>query len=105
MSKTKTIEFGTVRKGKNGPYFTFDNSIKSIKITREFNSNGDTVTQVLEVPVNDKGYLESAFINKTEDYFENKVSRGWMNPDKAENAKNALLEKGVSSIFQVKVKS
>ena len=70
---------------------------------REYESKGETVTQVLEVPVNDKGYLEAAFIDKTEDYFNNKVNRGWMEADKAEKAKNSLLEKGVSSIFQVKV--
>ena len=56
-------------------------------------------------PSHNHNLLIVPYINKTEDYFENKVSRGWMNPDKAENAKNALLEKGVSSIFQVKVKS
>ena len=103
MSKPKSIDFGTVRKGSKGPFFTFDPSIKSIKITREYVSKGETVTQVLEVPINDKGYLEAAFIDKTEDYFNNKVNRGWMDADKAEKAKNALLEKGVSSIFQVKV--
>lgn len=104
MSKPKSIDFGTVRKGKKGPFFTFDPSIKSVKITREYQSKGETITQVLEIPLNEKGYLESAFINKTEDYFENKVNKGWMDADKAEQAKHKMLEGGVSSIFQVKVK-
>jgi hypothetical protein len=104
MSKAKSVDLGTVRKGKNGPYFTFDTSIKKVQITREFQGKDGTVTQVLEVPLNEKGYLESAFISKIDDYFSNKVDRNFMTAEKAESAKKKLAEKGVSSIFQVKVK-
>ena len=101
---SKSIDLGKVLKGKKGPYFSFDPSIKSIKIIREFTQNGQTIKQDVEIPLNDKGYLESAFINKTEEYFKNKVDRGWMKADQADSACKKLLESGVSSIFQVKVK-
>ena len=101
---SKSIDLGKVIKGKKGPYFSFDPSIKSIKITREYTQGGNLVKQEVEVPLNDKGYLESAFISKTEEYFKNKADRGWMKPDQAESSCKKLLEGGVSSIFQVKVK-
>ena len=58
--KQKTVQLGSIRKGQYGPFLSFDSSIKEIQVTREYVSNGDTVTEVLKVPVNEKGYLGAA---------------------------------------------
>lgn len=102
MKKPKSIDLGKVYKGKNGPFFSFDPSITKIQVTREYEQNGEKVIQVLDLESNEEGYF-NAFINKTDDYFKNKVNRGWLDADKAEAACTKLKEKGVSSLFQVKI--
>lgn len=104
MSKPKTIDLGTVKKkaGKN-PYFQFDKTIKKIQVTREFEIDGKKIQQVSTLSVNENGYLNNAFINKTEEYFNFKKANNFMKPDQADSACKKLLDAGVSSIFQVKV--
>ena len=105
MSKQKTVDLGKVVKYSKATVFQFDSSIKSVTLERELTIDGEKITEKVKVPVNDKGYLESAFINKTEDYFNFKASQGWMDADKAEGAKNKCLENGISSFFSIKVES
>lgn len=103
--KSKTIDLGTVRKGEYGPYFSFDKQIKSVTFEREYEIDGDKISEKVTVPVNDKGYLSSAYINKTEDLVKFKESKGWIDEAQAEKMLNNAKEWGISSYFSVKVES
>lgn len=103
MSKQKTVDLGKVVKFPKATVFQFDSSIKKVTLEREMTIDGEKITEKVSIPVNEKGYLESAFINKTEDYFNFRAEKGWMEADKAENAKNKCLESGISSFFSIKV--
>lgn len=105
--KQKTVQLGSIKKGKFGPFLSFDDSIKEIQITREYTSNGDTVKEVLKVPFNDKGYLEAGNISKIEDDFAYKVEQGWVKESQAEE-RIAKLKAGsapTSSFVKVKMES
>lgn len=105
--KQKTVQLGSIKKGKFGPFLSFDSSIKEIQVTREYTSNGDTVTEVLKVPVNSGGYLEAGNIQKIEDDFAFKVENGWVTEEKAEET-IAKLKAGnapTSSFIKVKMES
>lgn len=105
--KQKTIQLGSIKKGQYGPFLSFDSSIKEIQVTREYTTNGDTVTEILKVPVNEKGYLGAANIQKIEDDFEFKVSQGWMKEAQAEELISKLQSGSspTSSFVKVKVES
>lgn len=102
--KEKTIDLGRVIKGKYGPYFSFDSKIKNVTFEREIEKDdGEKIIETVSVSVNDSGYLNSAYIQKTEDFFNFKVEKGWMEEEKANKALNTCQEKGISSFFTVKV--
>lgn len=105
--KQKTIQLGSVKKGKYGPFLSFDSSVKEIQITREYQTNGDTVTEILKVPVNEKGYLEAGNITKLEDNLNFKVSKGWITESQAEEQLSRLQSGSspTSSLLTVKVES
>lgn len=103
--KTKTLQLGSIIKGKYGPYLSFDKSITEIKVTREYEVNGDKVTEVLSVPFNNKGYMNSCNIQKIEDDFSFRVNSGWIDESKAEAAMEKLKSIGTSSFVSVKVES
>lgn len=105
--KQKTIQLASIKKGKYGPFVSFDSSIKEIQVTREYQTNGDTVTEILKVPVNDKGYLEAGNIQKVEDDFAFKVSKGWITESAAEEQMSRLQSGSspTSSFIKVKVES
>jgi len=98
---------GSIRKGQYGPFLSFDSSIKEIQVTREYVSNGDTVTEVLKVPVNEKGYLGAANIQKIEDSFAFKIEQGWVTEEKAEETIGKLKAgtTPTSSFVSVKMES
>ncbi len=105
--KQKTVQLGSIKKGKFGPFLSFDSSIKEIQVTREYTSNGDTVKEILKVPVNENGYLEAGNISKIEDDFAFKVEQGWIKEEQAE-ATIAKLKAGnapTSSFLKVKMES
>jgi hypothetical protein len=106
-SKAKTIQLGAIKKGKYGAFLSFDPSIKEITIKREFESKGDTITQVLKVPVNEQGYLAPCNIAKIEDDFNFRVSKGWVKEDDAERAMEKLKSSSTptTSFVSVKVES
>jgi hypothetical protein len=98
---------GSIKKGQYGPFLSFDPSIKEIQVTREYTSNGDTIVEVLKVPVNESGYLESGNIQKIEDDFAFKIDQGWINESKAEET-IAKLKSGkapTSSFVKIKMES
>jgi len=105
MSKnTKSIELGRVMKPNGNAFFSFDSQIKSIQITREVKKDGELVTEVLNVSPNGE-YLSGAFINKFEDNVAFKLDKGWIDEAKAEKDLAYGKDKGVSSIFSIKVES
>lgn len=102
-SKGKTIQLGAIKKGQYGAYLSFDPSIKEITIKREFESKGDTITQVLKVPVNEQGYLGAANIAKVADDVKFKLEKGWITEDAAEKIIENAEKYGTSSFVTVKV--
>lgn len=102
--KQKTVQLGSIKKGKYGPFLSFDSSIKEIQVTREYTSNGDTVTEVLKVPVNESGYLEAGNIQKIEDDFAFRVDQGWINESKAEETISKLKSGNAPTSSFVKIK-
>lgn len=105
--KQKTVTLGTIRKGKYGPFLSFDSSVKKVQITREYSINGDTVTEVLNVPVNDNGYLEAGNIEKIEDNFAFRVKQGWVKESDAEKTIEKLKSGNApaSSFLNIKMES
>ena len=105
--KQKTVQLGSIKKGKYGPFLSFDSSIKEIQVTREYTSNGDTVTEVLKVPVNESGYLSAANIQKIEESFAFKVEKEWISEEQAEETINKLKAGSTptSSFVSVKMES
>ena len=103
--KQKTIDLGIVKKGQYGPYFSFDGKIKSVTFERELDIDGEKITEKVTVPVNEKGYLGSAYINKTEDKINFGLEKGWYDEAEAEKKLNNAKEYGISSYFSVKVES
>ena len=101
--KEKTIELGKVMKPNGTPFFSFDNSIKSIDITREYVKDGETFTEVLTVLPKDEKYLSGAFINKYADNVKFKLDKGWIDEAKATSDLAFGEKQSISSIFQVKV--
>lgn len=104
MSKSKTIDLGKVMKPNGNAFFSFDNQIKDIVITREYEVDGETVTEQLKVSPRD-GYLSGAFINKYEDNINFKLEKGWISEKKAQADLEYGKNKKISSVFQVKVES
>lgn len=105
--KQKTVQLGSIKKGKYGPFLSFDSSIKEIQVTREYETNGDKVVEVLKVPVNEAGYLEAANIQKIEDDFAFKVENKWISESAAEE-RIAKLKSGnapTSSFVKCKMES
>lgn len=106
--KQKTIDLGRVMKPKGNPFFSFDSSIDKIVIHRSYEVEGEKVTEVLEVAtneVNGKTYLGSAFINKFQDNLDFKLSKGWIDEASHQKQSEYAQDKGISSLFQVKVES
>jgi hypothetical protein len=103
--KTKTVDLGVVKKGQYGPFFSFDGRIKSITIEREVKVDGEATTERLTVPVNEKGYLGSAYINKTEDKVKFGLDKGWYDSDEADKQLKEAQERNISSFFSIKVES
>lgn len=104
MSKEKTIELGRVMKPNGKAFFSFNDQIKEIEITREYEVDGETVTEKVKVAPNGT-YLSGGFINKFADQVEFKRNKGWISDKKAE-ADLAYGEKNnISSVFSVKVTS
>ena len=105
--KQKTVTLGSIKKGKYVPFLSFDSSIKEVQVTREYEINGDKVTEVLKVPLNDNGYLNSCNIKKIEDDFEFRVSQGWIKEAQAESAIEKLKAGSTptSSFVSVKMES
>lgn len=104
MSKQKTIELGKVMKPNGNPFFSFDSAIKEIEITREYEKDGETITEKLKVVPNGK-HLSGAFINKFEDNVNFKLDKGWISEKKAQADLEYGKKNNVSSLFQVKVES
>lgn len=104
MSKSKTIELGRVLKPNGKAFFSFDTSIKEIELTREYQIDGETITEKVKVAPNGE-YLSGGFINKFEDNVNFKLGKGWINEKKAEADLEYGKKMGISSIFQVKVES
>jgi hypothetical protein len=105
--KQKTLQLGSIKKGQYGPFLSFDSSIKEIQVTREYEINGDKITEVVKVPFNDNGYLNSCNIKKIEEDFAYRVEQGWMEESKADNAIQKLKAGSTptSSFVTVKVES
>lgn len=103
--KSKTIDFGQVKSGNYGKYISLDGSIKEIQITREYEKNGETVTEVLKVGKNDKGYLNALNIELPEDRAEFRLSKEWITEDQAEKLVTNAEKYGISSYLNVKVES
>ena len=105
--KQKTIDLGQVMKPSGSPFFSFDKTIKKIEITREYEKDGETVTEVLQVAPNpkNKDYLAGAFINKYAENVNFKREQGWINDKQAEQQLAYGEKQKISSVFQVKVES
>lgn len=103
--KAKTIQLGAIKKGKYGAFLSFDPSIKEITIKREFESKGDTITQVLKVPVNEEGYLAAANIAKVADDVAFRQDKGWIDEATAEKILESSEKYGISSFVTVKAES
>lgn len=102
--KQKTIDLLKVMKPNGKAFGSFDSSIKKIIIEREYEVDGETVTEKLQVAPNGE-YLSGAFINKFNDQIDFKLRQGWISDKKAE-ADRAYGEKNnISSTFQIKVES
>ena len=104
MSKTKNIELGKVMKPNGKAFFSFDNNITEIQITRKVKLDGEDVTEVVKVAPNGE-YLSGGFINKFEDNVNFKLDKEWITPEKAESDLAYGKDKGISSIFSIKVES
>ena len=105
MSKSqKSIELGKVMKPNGKAFFSFDQSIKSIQITREIKKDGEMITEIVNVAPNGE-YLSGAFINKFDDNVNFKLEKEWITPEKAEADLAYGKDKGISSIFSIKVES
>jgi hypothetical protein len=104
MSKTKNIEFLKVMKPNGKAFGSFDSSIKKIIIEREYKVDGETVTERVQVAPNDQ-YLSGCFINKFEDSINFKLEKGWIDDKKAEADLAYGKDKGISSVFSIKVES
>jgi hypothetical protein len=102
--KQKTIELGKVMKPTGKAFFSFDNSIKEIELTREYEVDGETITEKVKVAPNGE-YLSGAFISKFEDNVNFKLDKGWISEKKANSDLEYGKQKSISSIFQVKVES
>lgn len=102
--KEKTIELGRVMKPNGKPFFSFDSSIKKIEITREYEVGGEKITEVTQVAPNGE-YLSGGFINKYDDNIKFKAEKEWITQDAAEKALAYGADKGISSVFSVKVQS
>lgn len=103
--KAKTIQLGAIKKGKYGAFLSFDPSIKEITIKREFESKGDTITQVLKVPVNEDGYLAAANIAKVADDVAFRQEKGWIDESTAEKILENAQKYGTTSFVTVKAES
>jgi len=104
-TKAKTIQLGSIKKGQYGAFLSFDPSIKEITIKREFESKGDTITQVLKVPVNEKGFLAAANIAKVADDVKFRQEKGWITEEAAEKILENAEKYGTSSFVTVKAES
>ena len=102
--KNKTIELGKVMKPSGNPFFSFDSSIKKIIIEREYEADGETITEKVQVAPNGE-YLSGAYINKFEDNVNFKLEKGWITEKKAQADLEYGKNKKISSLFQVKVES
>ena len=105
--KEKTVQLGSIKKGKYGPFLSFSSDIKKVQLTREYEVKGEKITEVVEVPVNENGYLEAGNIRKIEDDFKFRVEQGWISDDQAEKAMEKLTSGNspTSSFVTVKVSS
>jgi len=104
-SKAKTIQLGAIKKGKYGAFLSFDPTVKEITIKREFESKGDTITQVLKVPVNEQGFLAAANIAKVADDVKFRQEKGWITEEAAERILESAEKHGISSFVTVKAES
>lgn len=101
--KEKTIDLGSVRSGKYGNYISLDSSIKDMKITREYEVDGEKVTQVLSVSRNEKGYLNVVNIETPDSRAKFRTEKGWMTEQQAEKLLESASTKGIKSFLTVKV--
>jgi hypothetical protein len=104
MSKQKTIDLLKVMKPNGKAFGSFDSSIKNIIIEREYQVDGETITEKVKVVPNNE-YLSGTFINKFKDQIEFKRGKGWISDEKANSDLKYAEEKGISSVFSVKVES
>ena len=103
--KTKTLSVGSITKGQYGPFLSLDSSIKEVTFKREYDVEGETITELLTVPVNEKGYLNAMNIQKVADSIEFKVGKGWMTEEVGEKIIANAKEYGTTSYVTCKVES
>ena len=102
--KQKTVTLGNVMKPNGNAFFSFDSSIKSIELTREYEVDGEKITEKVRVSPNGD-FLSGAFINKYDDNIRFKAEQGWITEEAAEKQLAYGKDKGISSVFSVKVES
>ena len=101
--KEKTINLGSIIKGKYGPFLSLDKSIKSVTIEREYQSKGDTIRETVKVGQNDKGYLNPANIQKIKDAVNFKLEKEWITEEQADKIIENSEKYNISSEVTVKV--
>jgi len=99
----KTIDLAKVINSERGKFISFDNSIKSITITREFESKGETISQTLDVMVNDAGYLVPVNLETPEERAEFRFEKGWINEEQADKLINMSEKYNIVQFLTVKV--